>query len=282
MLNYLHNHPEFKELLRAVEHQKNIDRSLVEKDYWIMHWVDGLQQEGFEFELKGGTSLSKGYGIIDRFSEDIDIRIEPPGDMEVPIGKNHTKPIHRESRKKYYDWLASKIKIDGIKKVSRDTEFDNETYFSGGIRLYYKESFPAVEGIKEGVLLEVGFDVCSPNKPKDISSWAFDFAQEKGMKVKDNRANAVRCYDFRFTFVEKLQTVVTKFRIQQETGQMPSNFMRHYYDVYCLLQNDAVRKFIGRPEYEAHKEKVPRKGSVGAIVQARSVSIKKCGNTKTV
>ena len=70
MLNYLHNHPEFKELLRAVEHQKKIDSSLVEKDYWIMHCLYGLQQEGFEFELKGGTSLSKGYGIIHRFSED--------------------------------------------------------------------------------------------------------------------------------------------------------------------------------------------------------------------
>jgi len=145
MLNYLHNHPEFKELLRTVEHQKKIDSSLVEKDYWIMRCLYGLQQEGFEFELKGGTSLSKGYGIIHRFSEDIDIRIEPPEDMKVPTGKNHTKPAQCESRKKYYDWLSEKIKIDGIKKVARDKEFDNEkTYMSGGVRLYYKESFPAI------------------------------------------------------------------------------------------------------------------------------------------
>ncbi|WP_312949412.1 nucleotidyl transferase AbiEii/AbiGii toxin family protein [Agrobacterium sp.] len=40
------------------------------------------------FELKGGTSLSKGYRIINRFSEDIDIRIEPPKGMEV-----NTAPI---------------------------------------------------------------------------------------------------------------------------------------------------------------------------------------------
>ncbi len=63
MSDYLHSHPEFKELLRAVEHQKNIDSSLVEKDYWIMHAVYGLQKGGFVFELKGGTSLSKGYKI---------------------------------------------------------------------------------------------------------------------------------------------------------------------------------------------------------------------------
>lgn len=35
-------------------------------------------KSGMAFELKGGTSLSKGFGIIHRFSEDIDIRIEPP------------------------------------------------------------------------------------------------------------------------------------------------------------------------------------------------------------
>jgi len=59
MLDYLHNHPEFGELLRAVDREKKIDRSLVEKDYWIMYVLYGLQQSGFAFELKGGTSLSK-------------------------------------------------------------------------------------------------------------------------------------------------------------------------------------------------------------------------------
>lgn len=253
--DYLHNHPEFNELLRTVEHQKNIERSLVEKDYWIMHCLYGLQKEGFEFELKGGTSLSKGYGIIHRFSEDIDIRIKPPTGMNVSTGKNQTKPAHCESRKKYYNWLASKIRIDDI-KVDRDTEFDNEkTYLSGGIRLYYKSAFPVGEGIKEGILLEIGFDDVIPNKPMDISSWAFDFAQEKGIKIRDNRAYRVRCYDPGYTFVEKLQTLVTKFRNQQETGRIPPNFMRHYYDVFCLLENDAVQNFIGTPEYETHKKK---------------------------
>lgn len=254
-LNYLHNHPEFKELLRTVEHQKNIELSLVEKDYWIMHVLYGLQQGGFEFELKGGTSLSKGYGIIHRFSEDIDIRIEPLAEMNVKTGKNHIKPAHCESRRQYYDWLAENIKIEGIERVVRDTEFDNETYFSGGIRLHYKPTFPVIEGIKEGVLLEVGFDEITPNNPLPISSWALEFAQERGMKVKDNKAPLVKCYHPGYTFVEKLQTIATKFRQQKETGKIPANFIRHYYDVACLLQNDAVQKFIGTQEYIDHKKK---------------------------
>ena len=255
MLDYLHEHPEYKELLRAVERQKKIEISLVEKDYWIMHILYGLRQGGFSFELKGGTSLSKGYGIIHRFSEDIDIRIEPPAGMEVKTGPNHIKPEHCASRKKYYDWLSREIKIDGIKSVNRDTEFDNEKYFSGGIRLLYKPAFTLAGGIKEGVLLEVGFDEVTPNSPVDISSWALDFALQNGLKVKDNRARGVLCYHPGYTLVEKLQTIATKFRKQQATGTMPANFIRHYYDVACLLENTAVQGFIGTEEYNSHKKK---------------------------
>jgi predicted nucleotidyltransferase component of viral defense system len=68
--DYLHNHKQFPELIRIVAEQKGIDPALVEKDYWIMHCLYGLQKLGLTFELKGGTSLSKGFKIIDRFSED--------------------------------------------------------------------------------------------------------------------------------------------------------------------------------------------------------------------
>jgi predicted nucleotidyltransferase component of viral defense system len=67
--NYLHNHAEFADLTRIVAREKKIDPALVEKDYWIMHCLYGLQQRGLSFELKGGTSLSKGYQAINRFSE---------------------------------------------------------------------------------------------------------------------------------------------------------------------------------------------------------------------
>ncbi len=126
---------------------------------------------------------------------------------------------------------------------------------SGGIRLYYKDSYPLAGGLKEGVLLEVGFDEVTPNEPLTISSWALDFALEKGMDVNDNRAVRVRCYDPGYTFVEKLQTILTKFRKLQEAGTMQENFARHYYDVACLLKNDAVQKFVGTENYEEHKKK---------------------------
>jgi hypothetical protein len=98
--SFLHERSDFKALVETVADSEKInDPALVEKDYWIMHAVFGLKQLGLTFELKGGTSLSKGFGIIQRFSEDIDIRIEPFDGLQVDTNPNHEKPTHIESRR---------------------------------------------------------------------------------------------------------------------------------------------------------------------------------------
>ncbi len=257
--DFLHNHKEFSDLIRIVGEEQAISPVLVEKDYWIMHCLYGLQRLGMKFELKGGTSLSKGFGIIDRFSEDIDIQIEPPEGMNVHTGHNQNKRAHAESRKAFYNHLSEIIKINGIENVERDTAFDDVNYRSGGIRLNYKSRTETMQGLKDGILLEVGFDDVTPNIPKTISSWAYDYAAPK-VAVSDNRAVDVPCYHPGYTFVEKLQTISTKYRKQQIDGTFPANFMRHYYDVFQLLQEPLVRKFIGTPEYIAHKGKRFRRG----------------------
>jgi Nucleotidyl transferase AbiEii toxin, Type IV TA system len=58
----------------------------------------------------------KGHGIIHRFSEDIDIRIEPPPELHVKTGRNHSKQAHAESRRNFFDWPAKTIRIDSIEK----------------------------------------------------------------------------------------------------------------------------------------------------------------------
>ncbi|HQR89490.1 MAG: hypothetical protein B7Y81_14660 [Caulobacter sp. 32-67-35] len=253
--DFLHNHREFADLIRIVAEAQGIAPALGEKDYWIMQSLYGLQQLGLTFELKGGTSLSKGYGLISRFSEDIDIRIAPPADPPVMTGRNHDKPAHVQSRRDFYDRLAQTIVIDGITSVERDTAFDDpRQYRSAGIRLTYASINGSVEGLKDGVLLEVGFDDVAPNEPRDISSWAYDFAASR-VEILDNRALSVACYHPGHTLVEKLQAISTKFRQQQETGAFPPNFMRHYYDVYSLLQDPTVQAFIGTQGYLDHKDK---------------------------
>jgi predicted nucleotidyltransferase component of viral defense system len=253
---YLHERKDFPELLQIIGKEMNIQAQLIEKDYWIMHVLYGLKKQGFTFELKGGTSLSKGYHIIDRFSEDIDIHVTPAADQNVEENpkKNNAKSI--KSRKDFYDTLAKEISIDGIVSVERDTAFDNErTYLSGGIRLIYQSQTDKIEGLKDGILLEAGFDTVSPNNPLTISSWAYDRAAAiESIKIIDNRAVDIACYHPGYTFVEKLQTIATKFRQEQTDGKARPNLMRQYYDVYSLLDHEQVQQFIGTDAYHTHKE----------------------------
>jgi len=254
MTDFLHNHKSFKDLLLIIEGEKRIVPGLLEKDYWIMHVLFGLKNAGLSFELKGGTSLSKGLGIINRFSEDIDIRINPPAELKV--NETGTKDSAVKSRFSFYNWLADNLKIDGIVKVERDHDFDSPNGKSGGIRLYYNPVTDIVEDLKPGILLEAGFDQVSPNEPVDISSWALDKAKATSeIRFIDNTARDIPCYDMRYTFVEKLQTIVTKFRQEMADGKERKNYMRQYYDVYSLLQEKAVQEFLGTDEYLTHKDK---------------------------
>jgi hypothetical protein len=255
-INYLHQRSDFVDLLRILEQEKGIQIQLIEKDYWIMHVLYGLKKQGLDFELKGGTSLSKGYKIIDRFSEDIDIHIKPPNSLSVDENPKKIKSKSVLSRKEYYDWLAKHIQIDGIVSIERDTAFDDEKYYrSGGIRLLYDSKTSNLEGVKEGILLEAGFDTVTPNTKISISSWAFDKAiDNNNIDFVDNRAIDINCYHPGYTLVEKLQTIATKYRQEQEGAEPRPNLMRQYYDVYSLLANDVVLAFIGTDDYKQHKK----------------------------
>ena len=253
---FLHDHKDFPDLLRITGEEMGIDAVLIEKDYWIMQVLYGLKQQGYQFELKGGTSISKGYNIIERFSEDIDIHISPPAHLSINENPKNIKPATVKARKAFYDWLATDIKIPGIINIERDEEFDDKDYYrSGGIRLHYKTTSGSREGIKEGILLEAGFDNVAPNEPLLISSWAYDTAKQNStIEIIDNRADGIYCYHPGYTFVEKLQTITSRFRQEQVDGKKRSNYMRQYYDIYCLLGWQQVQDFIGSDEYKAHKE----------------------------
>lgn len=216
-----------KIILSLLPRQKKIqDAGLVEKDYWIMHALWSLQQN-FKFHLKGGTSLSKGYDCIYRFSEDIDLGTEPDEQkcgFKVYIGKNHD---------------------------------DKHKFRNGGIRLFYEPKFDATSGLKDGILLEIGFDRTAPNQSRMITSWAYERAVEiLGIDIADNRAIDVPCYEPKYTFVEKLNAVIRKYRLYkagQAGGALPVNFIRHYYDLYQLLNRQDVKNYVGTSEYESFK-----------------------------
>lgn len=250
---FVHESSDFILLIEQIARENQILEQLVEKDYWLMHALWGLKNQGFKFELKGGTSLSKGFQIIDRFSEDIDIKIEPPKELDVKSGRNQDKPAHIRSRLDFYEWLSKEISIPGF-TAERDTAFDDEKGRNAGIRLNYKSSFSRLEGVKAFVLLEVGFDVTTPNEARNISSWVYDRAKSAGVEMADNQALGIACYLPGYTFIEKLQAISSR-HLKAKAGKiLPVNFIRHYYDVYQLLGVASVLDFIGTEEYFAHKK----------------------------
>ncbi len=129
-------------------------------------------------------------------------------------------------------------------------------------------------GVKHGILLELGFDDTAPNRPVTISSWALDFALEQGEKFFDNRAVDVACYAPTHTFVEKLQTISTKYRRLNAAKEFPANFLRHYYDVYCLLELEEVQAFMKTPDYQKRKEQRFRSGDELKIAKNAAFTLK--------
>ncbi len=80
-MTYPHEDPQWPQLLRIVADKVGRSIALVEKDYWVTHTLWAIIDQGFEVWFKGGTSLSKGYNLIERFSEDID---RPPPSFATP------------------------------------------------------------------------------------------------------------------------------------------------------------------------------------------------------
>ena len=251
MPEFLHALSDAKDVFQLIADEKSLRPAVVEKDYWIMHCLWGLQQAGLKFEMKGGTSLSKGWNVVDRFSEDIDICFAAPPALNI----KGDKPAHIAARFAFYDALAARIKMDGI-TVERNRGYDDAKAQNGGISLRYESHFPAMPELKKEVLLEVGFDKTAPNEPRDFTSWALDRARETKGAVLDNRALGVRCFNPEYTFVD-IQTICRRFRQHRDRNDpktdRPRNFLRHYYDLYMLLEVPRVKAFIGTDEYEAYK-----------------------------
>ena len=83
----------------------------------------------------------------------------------------------------FFDRIADILDIPGLTFI-RDHNFDDPNKMrNAGIRAEYVSNFENIPGLKEGVLLELGFDQTTPNMPRDITSWAFEKAKSLRKKV---------------------------------------------------------------------------------------------------
>src|SRR5690349_180391 len=107
---FAHEDPEFDDLLGAVSQKRGIGVALIEKDYWVTHTLWALLEQGFALWFKGGTSLSKGFQLIERFSEDLDLKLEP-GRVTGLRPISNWKTAKPQDRARYFDELASLCRI---------------------------------------------------------------------------------------------------------------------------------------------------------------------------
>lgn len=94
----LFEHPDFEQaIVRAAEHfrARGLRAAMIEKDYYVTEALRVLAVSEKTVIFKGGTSLAKGWNLIQRFSEDVDIFLDPDG-FPGGLGKN---AIDRELKK---------------------------------------------------------------------------------------------------------------------------------------------------------------------------------------
>jgi len=160
-IDYLHI-TRNSDLIRIVAQEKGIDPALVEKDYWIMHGLYGLQKLSLKFELKGAPRCPRAIRSSTasrRHRHSASSRRR----AAVKPGKNHTKLWHIESRRKFYDWLAEMIRTKASTASARSsaTPPRQQAAFSGGIRLSYNGLFRCLRP-ERGRVLRPASDVVTP------------------------------------------------------------------------------------------------------------------------
>lgn len=103
---YLHNNEkEFDQAIRLAGKVLDIDFALIEKDYYVCILLKLINQKyfektGYHVVFKGGTSLSKCYKVINRFSEDIDISSTP--ELDINLDKSYKdKTVGRSNLERF-------------------------------------------------------------------------------------------------------------------------------------------------------------------------------------
>jgi len=246
----LFEHPDFEQaIIRAVEyfHLPSMREAIIEKDYYVTESLRIINRiAGDKVIFKGGTSLSKGWNIISRFSEDIDIFLDPIA-FNPPLGKN---AINRELKK-----IRQAIEEHpGLKFVEKESQtiggFGRSDYFE------YVQRFAGTGEIRNRVLMEVGTGSGKePTEYINLRSYLGQFLQETGLSLgaDDECSFKMQLMHFRRTFVEKMFAIHTKVEAFKKTGIGIGSYARHYYDLFCLAERSEVLEMLRTKEYETIK-----------------------------
>lgn len=231
-----HQDRDFTDLVAVVAGRRRLAPALVEKDYWVTHVLWGLHQLGLEVWFKGGTSLSKGFGLIERFSEDLDLKVEPGSLKALPAVRNWKSEGKKavQERQSHFEALQHLVEIPGV-EVSADPTFEDPAHRSTQLRALYPGAHLAGLGmLRPFVLLEIGDARVTPFVRRDMTSFIHEELEALGQLAAfdDNRPKSVRCVHPLVTLIEKLDAV----RRRVPRGDVaPAAFVRHFEDAARIV-----------------------------------------------
>ena len=226
--------------------------AIVEKDFWVCYMLDYLfhcfrWREHLVF--KGGTSLSKAYHIIQRFSEDIDLIL----DWRL-LGYGMDEPWEERSNTQ-----QDKFSEDSLLRTMKFLSGDFMPALRTGIAGEVPDNFdvflesdedPTVDfaypqlftdsSILQVIRLEIGAMASwSPSKEAKITS----FVAEQYPQIFEYPSTMVRTAIAERTFWEK--ATILHREANRHSGSLPARYSRHYYDLYCMaghqVRDNALR-----------------------------------------
>jgi hypothetical protein len=242
----LFQRPDFDQaVLRAAEHFqiRSLRPAIIERDYYVTEALRIIAATaGDRAIFKGGTSLAKGWNLIQRFSEDIDLFLDPLA-FDPTLGK---KAIDREL-KKLRDAVGAHPALTFLAK---------ESHTIGGFgrsdRFSYGQRFGGPGEVPDRVLVQAG--TASGREPTtvvELRSYIADFMAEKGatLGANDEGSFPMRLLHFRRTFVEKMFAIHSKAELFKRNRQPIGSYARHHYDLLQLAVQPEVTAMLRSDEY---------------------------------
>ena len=253
---------ERNEYLEETAYIRGLNRLIVEKDFWIcfmlriLFSLPGLEDK---FVFKGGTSLSKAFGIIKRFSEDIDISLDPSwlgfGGPAAP-----EKAPTRSGFNKRWEKLENKCEqtvkkiiknqleqailasLNGGKSGAGTLIYENDKHTNSPVLVYNYPTDAIDEGgyIRPQVKLEFGsLTDQKPTGTHEVTPWV---AEEFPDEFKLKSCNVVALEAER-TFWEKATILHAEYHRPAGTP-MRVRISRDLYDIACMSSHESGERAI--------------------------------------
>lgn len=224
----------------AFEYGNN--KAIIEKDFWVTLVLDYLfhkcKYKNY-FIFKGGTSLSKCFNIINRFSEDIDLILR--WDLLTDDDPDNERSNRQQD---IYNKNINKLAAEFISnKLKPEMEEDFEKILGKKIAISVDENEPQVlnfmyprlyddneSGILKFVRLEIGpLAALTPTEDVEISP----LIAALNLKIYDNVKTIIKTVSPERTFWEKVMILNQESHRPMEKKMLP-RYSRHYYDVYKI------------------------------------------------